>query len=221
VKILTWVLLSIGAIIIAICLYLVAVAILPGFEVPDQPLGKAKRAVQIPRAEPPVSRKEVSFNVKGIEIKAWLYVPQGVSERLPCIVMASGLGGTKDMGEGYAVRFQETGFAVPELEEWRASGISFFSIQFGDNKINVHAPALWKNSKFELRGPTARPGCGDFCFVWSGTLGELKEALSRAGAEIVEGPVERVGGREGGRAKGMSIYTRDPDRNLLEFIIYS
>ncbi len=116
--------------------------------------------------------------------------------------------------------YRALGFEVPEPAEWRASGVPFFSIQFGNNKINVHAPDLWQNSEFELRGPTARPGCGDFCFVWSGTLGELNKVLKRAGADLVEGPVERVGGREGGRAKGMSMYTRDPDRNLLEFIIY-
>ena len=40
--------------------------------------------------------------------------------------------------------------------------------------------------------------------------------LDRAGAEIVAGPVELVGGR----GKGTSVYTRDPDSNLLEFIIY-
>ena len=112
------------------------------------------------------------------------------------------------------------GFKVPESAEWRASGVPFFSIQFGDNKINVHAPELWQNSEFELRGPKAEPGCGDFCFLWSGTIDELEEMLGRAGAALVEGTVERVGGREGGRAKGRSMYTRDPDRNLLEFIIY-
>jgi catechol 2,3-dioxygenase-like lactoylglutathione lyase family enzyme len=116
--------------------------------------------------------------------------------------------------------YRALGFKVPETAQWRASGVSFFSIQFGDNKINVHAPELWQNPEFDLRGPTARPGCGDFCFVWSGTLEVLRESLSRAGAEVIEGPVERDGGRDGGRAKGMSLYTRDPDRNLLEFIIY-
>lgn len=40
------------------------------------------------------------------------------------------------------------------------------------------------------------------------------------GAEIEEGPVERVGGKSGGKAKGISLYARDPDPNLLEFIIY-
>ena len=112
-KILKWILLSIGAFVAEGCLYLLAVAILPGFEVPEQPLGKTKRAVQMPPAEPLLlSRKEVSFNVKGTEIRAWLYVPDHASKRLPCIVMASGLGGTKDMGESYALRFQKAGFAV-------------------------------------------------------------------------------------------------------------
>ena len=113
------------------------------------------------------------------------------------------------------------GLGVPTVEEWRAKGVPFFSIQVGDkNKINVHAPDLWHSEAFTLRGPTARPGCGDLCFVWSGTLEELRAALARAGAAIEEGPVERTGGRDAGRARGTSIYTRDPDRNLLEFIVY-
>ena len=44
--------------------------------------------------------------------------------------------------------------------------------------------------------------------------------LDQAGAEIIEGPVERMGGRNNGRAKGTSLYMRDPDSNLLEFMIY-
>jgi len=116
--------------------------------------------------------------------------------------------------------YRGLGFSAPTPEEWRASNQRHFSIQFGENKINVHAPALWETESFTLRGATARPGCGDFCFVWSGTLVELKSALQRVGAEIEEGPVERIGARDAGRAKGTSIYCRDPERNLLEFIVY-
>jgi catechol 2,3-dioxygenase-like lactoylglutathione lyase family enzyme len=112
------------------------------------------------------------------------------------------------------------GFSAPSPDDWRATKLLSFSIQFGENKINVHAPELWQNKAFTLRGPTAQPGCGDFCFVWSGTLADLRERLREAGAMIEEGPVERIGGRNGGRAKGISIYTRDPDHNLLEFIVY-
>ena len=115
--------------------------------------------------------------------------------------------------------YRKLGFSAPTPDEWRATKLPYFSIQFGDNKINVHAPALWQ-SGFTLRGPTAQPGCGDFCFVWSGGAEELYAMLREAGAAIEEGPVERVGGRNGGRAKGTSVYSRDPENNLLEFIIY-
>ncbi len=95
-----------------------------------------------------------------------------------------------------------------------------YSVQCGDNKINLHSPVLWQTEKFTLRGPSARPGCGDFCFVWTGAEADLHRTLAKVGAEIEVGPVERVGGRNGGRDSGVSVYTRDPDRNLLEFIIY-
>ena len=55
--------------------------------------------------------------------------------------------------------------------------------------------------------------------MWEGTRAALAEMLERADAEIVaEG--ERTGGRDGGDAVGQSVYTRDPDGNLLEFISY-
>jgi catechol 2,3-dioxygenase-like lactoylglutathione lyase family enzyme len=73
---------------------------------------------------------------------------------------------------------------------------------------------------YALRGPTAVPGCGDFCFVWEGSIELLRAMLDQAGAKIIEGPVERMGGRHGGRAKGTSFYVRDPDLNLLEFMVY-
>ena len=96
-----------------------------------------------------------------------------------------------------------------------------YSVHFGDNKINFHAPEKWQSEKFTLRGPTAIPGCGDFCFVWDGSAESAKALIEHAGAKIIEGPVERIGGRDHGRAKATSFYFRDPDFNLLEFMIYS
>jgi catechol 2,3-dioxygenase-like lactoylglutathione lyase family enzyme len=89
-------------------------------------------------------------------------------------------------------------------------------VHLGDQMINFHQPSLWQGD-FSLRAPAAVPPCGDLCFVWPGTADALAEALDRASAGIVEGPVERVGGR-GGVAS--SVYVRDPDGNLLEFMIY-
>lgn len=108
------------------------------------------------------------------------------------------------------------GFEVPDAVAWRESGLPFFAIHFGDQKINVHAPALWEGGEFQLRGPTAVPGCADLCFVWEGGAETLRATLEAAGAAIEAGPVEL----KGARGIGVSLYTRDPDENLLEFIIY-
>jgi catechol 2,3-dioxygenase-like lactoylglutathione lyase family enzyme len=113
--------------------------------------------------------------------------------------------------------YRALGFGIAGEEAWRAGDAPVFAITLGDQKINVHDPRLWQNAAFTLRGPTAQPGCGDFCFAWDGTIDEVRDLLARAGAPIIEGPVERAGGR----GPGMSLYTRDPDGNLLEFIVYA
>jgi catechol 2,3-dioxygenase-like lactoylglutathione lyase family enzyme len=92
-----------------------------------------------------------------------------------------------------------------------------FSVYFGDNKINFHRPAHWQDKRFTNRAPAAVPPCGDLCFVWEGTAESLKVMLDRAGAMVEIGPVAREGGR---RKTGSSVYLRDPDGNLLEFMIY-
>ena len=91
------------------------------------------------------------------------------------------------------------------------------SVYVGDQMINFHRPVLWQRDSFTLRAPAAKPPCGDLCFVWDGTPDALKQMLDRAGAKIEEGPVGRQGGR---RRPASSVYTRDPDGNLLEFMIY-
>jgi catechol 2,3-dioxygenase-like lactoylglutathione lyase family enzyme len=62
-----------------------------------------------------------------------------------------------------------------------------------------------------------RPGNSDLCFVWDGSAEEAGEHLRGHGVEIVIGPVERPGARGMGR----SVYFRDPDGSLVEFIAYS
>jgi len=96
--------------------------------------------------------------------------------------------------------------------------VNAVSVYVGSQMINFHRPALWQNSAFTLRAPGAKPPCGDLCFVWDGTAASLKAMLDRAGAKIEIGPVDRPGGR---RKTGSSVYVRDPDGNLLEFMIYA
>ena len=56
--------------------------------------------------------------------------------------------------------------------------------------------------------------------MWEGNRPEQGHALRRAGAEVIEHPVEQQGGRDGGTASGTSLYPRDPERELLEFTVY-
>ena len=116
--------------------------------------------------------------------------------------------------------YKRLGFTAIREEEWRAGTSRVFSLAFGDNKINVHPPEVWQSGNFTLRGPTAVPGCGDFCFVWDGTVEEAAAWLKAAGVDVIEGPVKRDGGRALGSGIGTSLYTRDPDGNLLEFMAY-
>ncbi len=93
---------------------------------------------------------------------------------------------------------------------------SVVQVHLGDHMINFHRPELWQG-EFPLRASGAVPPCGDLCMIWKGSPEDLAQTLRRAGAAVVEGPVERVGGR--GRPAS-STYIRDPDGNLLEFMNY-
>jgi catechol 2,3-dioxygenase-like lactoylglutathione lyase family enzyme len=119
-------------------------------------------------------------------------------------------------GERFLAFYKSLGFTSTDEEEWRAGQYPIFSVACGDNKINVHPPGFYAN----LRGPTAVPGCGDLCFVWEGGLDALLQMLDEAHMTIIKGPVDRVGGRAGGTAESVSVYLRDPDDNLVEFMCY-
>ncbi len=104
---------AIGITLGAIALYLLFVTFGPGFSVPPQPLGKQDQISNEADMKPPVRRRDVSFEVNGTSLSAWLYLPVNLSVPIPCIVMGHGFGGTKEMLlESYAVRYQEAGFAV-------------------------------------------------------------------------------------------------------------
>lgn len=94
---------------------------------------------------------------------------------------------------------------------------SVVSVHLGDQMLNLHRPDVWPREGFTLRAPNAVPPCGDLCFVWDGSPEALTTLLEEAGATIEEGPVAREGAR---RSEASSVYVRDPDGNLLEFMVY-
>lgn len=89
-------------------------------------------------------------------------------------------------------------------------------VHVGDQMINFHRPEVWQGD-FPLRAPAAKPPCGDVCLVWEGSVESLHALLDQVGTRIIEGPVPREGGR---RVTASSVYVRDPDGNLLEFLSY-
>jgi pimeloyl-ACP methyl ester carboxylesterase len=102
-----------GVLIGLFVLELAIVAFVPGYSVPQQRLESQKQKPQKADVELSPSKREVSFHVRGIQISAWLYLPKTISAPVPCIIMANGLGGTKDMLlEHYASRYQQAGFAA-------------------------------------------------------------------------------------------------------------
>ena len=118
--------------------------------------------------------------------------------------------------EKFLAFYKSLGFSTTHEDEWGAGRYPSLSLAFGNNKINVHPEGFIAN----LRGPTAVPGCGDICFVWEGGLASVLEMLAKAGIPIISGPVDRIGGRNAGTATSVSVYVRDPDDNLVEFMCY-
>ena len=107
--------------------------------------------------------------------------------------------------------YRRLGFQMTENE-------NAVSVYIGTQMINFHRPTRWQDPAFTLRAPAAKPPSGDFCFVWDGTAAALKTWLQNSGVKVEIGPVDRAGGR---RKTGSSTYVRDPDGNLLEFMVYA
>ena len=85
--------------------------------------------------------------------------------------------------------------------------------RFGDQQLNVHGPGM---DPHPVAARPASPGGADLCFVWDGAIDEAVGHLHAHDVEVEEGPVTRYGGR----GQGTSVYFRDPDGSLLEFISY-
>ncbi len=85
--------------------------------------------------------------------------------------------------------------------------------RFGPSQLNVHGPGL---DAFPVARIPVPPGGSDICFEWPGSIEEAVAHLEACGVAIDCGPRRGFGAR----GLGNSVYFRDPDGTLLEFICY-
>jgi catechol 2,3-dioxygenase-like lactoylglutathione lyase family enzyme len=88
-----------------------------------------------------------------------------------------------------------------------------YAYRFGAQQLNVHGPGVTPDP---VAADPVRPGNSDLCFHWHGEIEDAVEHLRSVGVPVELGPVERHGAQGG----GTSVYFRDPDGSLLEFIAY-
>jgi catechol 2,3-dioxygenase-like lactoylglutathione lyase family enzyme len=112
--------------------------------------------------------------------------------------------------DAMAAFYRALGFDVRETER-------VIVVHAGNQKMNLHRPNLWQDPAFTLRSAPSVPGSADLCFVFEGGAEAAASLIAAAGAALEEGPVARIGGRD---VEGTSVYTRDPDGNLVELICY-
>jgi catechol 2,3-dioxygenase-like lactoylglutathione lyase family enzyme len=86
--------------------------------------------------------------------------------------------------------------------------------RIGEQQLNVHAPGLTPAAIARI---PVGPGGSDLCFEWPGPIAEAVAHLGRSGVPVESGPLVR----HGARGRGTSVYFRDPDGSLLEFISYA
>jgi catechol 2,3-dioxygenase-like lactoylglutathione lyase family enzyme len=88
-----------------------------------------------------------------------------------------------------------------------------FAYRFGDKQLNVHGPGV---KPAEVARLPVQPGNSDLCFEWQGPIADAMAHLARHGIAVEAGPMERFGAK----GRGTSVYFRDPDGSLMEFMSY-
>ena len=90
---------------------------------------------------------------------------------------------------------------------------SGWAYRLGDKQLNVHGPGV---RPAEVARLPVQPGNSDLCFEWQGPIEDAILHLKQHDIAIECGPMQRFGAK----GPGTSVYFRDPDGSLMEFISY-
>jgi fermentation-respiration switch protein FrsA (DUF1100 family) len=196
-------------------LELLLVALLPGFEVPPQLLTGALRPT-VPGLPPAsTAREDVQFLVHSTVLHAWLYRPVDTPAPYPCIVMAHGLGGTKDMGlEPYALRFQNAGFAVLVFD------YRYFGASEGTPRQLIWIPAQLEDWAAAIQFARALPQVNPTRIALWGTSLSGGHVLVTAARDPSITCISAQCPAMDGRAAAFESFERMSHRNMLRMIMH-
>ena len=116
---------------------------------------------------------------------------------------------------------------VVHVSDWQRSNVFYrdvlgatlverlqgWAYRFGPVQLNLHGPGV---RPAEVARLPVQPGNSDLCFESHGPISDAMAHLNRCAVPIEAGPMQRFGAK----GSGTSIYFRDPDGTLLEFISY-
>lgn len=86
-----------------------------------------------------------------------------------------------------------------------------WAYRFGDQQVTVHGPGATPNPPGKVPAGTSH-----VALMWTGSVEQATDHLRRHNVEIEHGPAEVQAARGAAR----SVYFRDPDGSLVEFVCY-
>ena len=110
---------------------------------------------------------------------------------------------------------------VEEAARFYARVLGFSVERYGAGRVCLRSGTLRINLHDEDHAPQRRaadphPGAADFCYEVEGPVEAVIDHLADCGVALEEGPVTR----NGSKGEMISVYFRDPDRNLVELSVY-
>lgn len=111
--------------------------------------------------------------------------------------------------------------SVDEAAQFYARVLGFDVDRTKEGRVSLRSGTLRINLQDEDHSPPTRaadphPGAADFCYEVEGPLQAVIDHLADCGVALEQGPVTR----NGSKGEMISVYFRDPDRNLVELSVY-